>query len=388
MLLAHGATITDTYKLGEFVQFAASAGQTEAVKYLIGHGASPNAALFAAGNAGRLETLQWLIDSGIEFNTPIPTDNIAALKLLLKHKDIFGGWFYHNVRDGLNNASAQGQIEALELLWEHIDPNSEDKRENQNLKIAVKAGKKNAVAFWLDKKADPIEANAIATAIENHSFEILKYLVEDRGVDLRKERVIGLVAMQWNLTVEKKIKLIEYLLSKKADPNAHGGEALIYARSNKDREVEKYLREHGAIETPEYKLFFAVSNRDATEVKKLLDEGVSPDLFAEGMLNDSGYADQPDIAALLLEKMKKRVLPSIVRDKLKKDPKWAKVAGSLDREDTETMSEEGVPTWVLPLSDEQLIVELGIEKQKRKHFDGFGTKVFLWAAKKGNTDLI
>ena len=229
------------------LHFAAQAGQTDVVEYLVAHGADVDAKnsrdetpLHAAAAKGHKEIVELLIAKGAEVNaenmrgkTPL---QLAADK---KHNEMVELLIENGADVSLHTAARHGLLEKLkELIGKGADVNAKNSEGQTPLDLASGKGHKDIVELLVEKGAD----SSIYTAASLGDIEKVKSLIKS-GVSVNGDPRSSSTPLYWAVKNEHR-DVAKLLIDKGADvSSAH---LLYYASMHGYRDMAEFFIEKGA----------------------------------------------------------------------------------------------------------------------------------------------
>jgi ankyrin repeat protein len=244
VLINNGAKVnlaTENHGLPLF--YTALFGYKDLAKLLIENGAKIDTGslspLGAACMAGDTAMISFLINNGANVN-------------------------YYNGETALMEACEEGKLEAVKLLLNKgADIDQKDCEANAKtanyvhkgetaLMMAIKKGHSDIVTYLIEKGAninylDLLHESPLYKAVDANNFEIAKLLI-DKGANVM-DTCHGGQTLLMLACVHENIEIIKILISKKIKINVkdeHNKTALTYAREKGSKEIEEFLKQHGA----------------------------------------------------------------------------------------------------------------------------------------------
>lgn len=269
------------------LMLAAMNGNTEIVRFLLENQANPNLGNDDEGTP--------LCVAASSFMAPQEGETAIVDLLLEAEASLYG-------RNGsgmipLMYAAREGKTVTVKRLLEAgTDPNYEDVRQWSALWLAVNNDQTETAKILLEAGADPDVMGEMSNwtplnlAAQNNNTELCRMLLE-AGAE-PNGRPSGddyFTVPLWFASMNDNVELVRMLLDKGALPNYSDGgywfegeparTPLDWAKEKKNPEIEKLLRNAGAVDDLEavYKgMLKSVRNDDVKEFKKLMAKGIDP----------------------------------------------------------------------------------------------------------------
>ena len=169
------------------------------------------------------------------------TGNIKLFRLLKDSKD---PELTSDIEKAIMETFENGHIRILKELIELV-PDYREIINNSNIKIAIGAGQVNIVKYVINTYSfiDYDITELYMNAVETGNLQIVKFIIEDKKmVSPTSEKIKDLQRACSN----GHLKIVEYLLSKGADPNQNESWSVVYATRNGYLSIVKLLIEKGA----------------------------------------------------------------------------------------------------------------------------------------------
>jgi len=184
-------------------------------------------------------------------------------------------------------AAKEGNMELLELLKEKgCDLNTANKYDEVPFLRAFWSGDVEPVKFFIDNGAADLN-DGLLIAAKKANLDLLKYFIEEKGVDVNYQKnitvsgmtdidTVSYTALQEASKEYEGLECVKYLIEKGADVNNHGSfgnTALHMSASDSCIEIAQYLIDNGAdkkAKNNDDKRAFQYADKKQKEVKKIL----------------------------------------------------------------------------------------------------------------------
>ena len=179
---------------------------------------------------------------------------------------------YVPVAMDLTIACEDGNLGIVKFLFKYLDPTI---YENNFIATAAINGKLTVVRYLCNHGLDPTQNDNWATALAAQAghLDIVSFLIERLGCAPDGHNNHGLIWASFYGHYE----LIEYLISKGADPTAQNHEAITWAIMNNHISIVKYLYSQGCDPTKNNEsLLWAIKTKNKDLVRFICEIGCSP----------------------------------------------------------------------------------------------------------------